>query len=71
VIPPAKSVAFAWRMEKVLDLYEAPYDPSRPLVCFNERPCQILGEVRDPLPMKLGRIERFDSEYERGASAGC
>ena len=71
MLPSAKSVAFVWRMEKILDLHEAPYDPSRPLVCFNERPCQLLGEVRDPLPMKPGRIERFDSEYERGASARC
>jgi hypothetical protein len=71
VLPPAKSVAFVWRMEKVLDLYEAPYDPSRPLVCFNERPCQLLGEVRDPLPMKSGHIERFDSEYERGRLLGA
>ena len=55
-----------WRMEEVLDLYEEPYDPKRPVVCFDERPCQLRGDVRDPLPMKPGCIERFDSEYERG-----
>jgi transposase len=55
-----------WRMEEVLDLYEEPYDPKRPVVCFDERPCQLIGDVRDPLPMKPGHIERFDSEYERG-----
>ena len=49
-----------------MDLYEEPYDPSRPLICFDERPCQLIGDVRDPLPMKPGCIERFDSEYERG-----
>jgi len=48
-----------------LDLYEEPYDPLRPVVCFDERPCQLIGDVRDPLPMKPGHIERFDSEYER------
>ncbi len=53
-------------MEEILDLYEEPYDPLRPVVCFDERPCQLIGEVRDPLPMKPGAIERFDSEYERG-----
>jgi hypothetical protein len=53
-------------MEQVLDLYEEPYDPQRPVVCFDERPCQLIGNVRDPLPMKPGAIERFDSEYERG-----
>lgn len=52
-------------MEEVLDLYEEPYDPLRPVVCFDERPCQLIGDVRDPLPMKPGCIERFDSEYER------
>ena len=66
MIPPTKSAAFVWRMEEVLDLYEEPYDPSRPLICFDERPCQLIGDVRDPLPMKPGCIERFDSEYERG-----
>jgi PAS domain-containing protein len=53
-------------MEEILDLYEEPYDPLRPVVCFDERPCQLIGNVRDPLPMKPGCIERFDSEYERG-----
>ncbi len=66
MIPPRKNAAFVWRMEEVLDLYEEPYDPLFPVVCFDERPCQLLGEVRDPLPMKPGCIERFDSEYERG-----
>jgi transposase len=66
VIPPRNSAAFVWRMEEVLELYEEPYDPLRPVLCFDERPCQLIGDVRDPLPMKPGHIERFDSEYERG-----
>ena len=66
MILPRKSAAFVWRMEEVLDLYEEPYDPKRPLVCFDGRPCQLIGDVRDPLPTKPGRVERFDSEYERG-----
>ena len=40
-------------MEEVLDLYEEPYDPLRPVVCFDERPCQVLAEVRELQP--LGR----------------
>jgi hypothetical protein len=52
-------------MEKVLDLYEEPYDPFRAVVCFDERPCQLLAEVRDPLPISPGRARRFDSHYER------
>jgi DDE superfamily endonuclease len=66
VIPPRKSAAFVWRMEKVLDLYEELYDPLRPVVCFDERPCQLLAEVRDPLPIAPGHPRRFDSHYERG-----
>lgn len=63
VIPPRKSAAFVWRMEEVLDLYEQPYDPRSPMICFDEHPCQMLGEVRDPLPMVPGKVRRFDSEY--------
>jgi hypothetical protein len=38
-------------MEEVLELYEEPYDPLLPVVCFDERPCRLLAEVRDPLPI--------------------
>ena len=65
MILPTKSAAFVWRMEKVLDLYEEPYDPLRPVVCFDERPCQLLAEVRDQLPIAPGRPRRFDSHYEQ------
>src|SRR5215203_4338137 len=56
-------------MEAVLDLYEEPYYPKCPVVCFDERPCQLLAEVRDPLPMEPGKAKRFDSEYERKGTA--
>jgi hypothetical protein len=69
VIPPRKSAAFVWRMEKVLDLYEELSDPLRPVVCFDERPCQLLAQVRDPLPIAPGRARRFDSHYERRGMA--
>ena len=69
MIPPKQDAAFVWRMEAVLDLYEEPYDPKRPVVCFDERPCQLLAEVRDPLPMEPGKAKRFDAEYERKGTA--
>ena len=56
-------------MEEILDLYEELYDPKRPVVCFDERPCQLLAEVRDPLPIAPGKAKRFDSEYERKGTA--
>lgn len=69
MISPKQDAAFVWRMEAVLDLYEEPYDPKCPVVCFDERPCQLLAEVRDPLPMEPGKAKRFDSEYERKGTA--
>ncbi len=69
MIPPKKSAAFVWRMEEILDLYEESYDKKRPVVCFDERPCQLLAEVRDPLPVGPNRPERRDHEYERGGMA--
>jgi transposase len=71
VIPPEHNAQFVWRMEKILDLYEEPYDPNRPVVCFDERPCQLLADVRDPLPMEPGGRpnKRVDSEYERRGMA--
>jgi DDE superfamily endonuclease len=52
-------------MEDILTLYEQPYDPRQPVVCFDERPCQLIDEVLVPLPMKPGRIKRQDDEYAR------
>ncbi len=69
MIPPRKSAAFVWRMEEILGLYEEPYDPSRPLICFDERPCQLLADLREPLPAAPGFPERHDNEYERRGMA--
>lgn len=52
-------------MEDVLEVYHRPHDPRRPLVCLDETTKQLVKETRDPLPMKPGQPERFDSEYER------
>ena len=52
-------------MEDVLDLYAEPYDPNRPVICFDEHPYQLLEERRAPLPMKRGRLKRIDYEYKR------
>jgi hypothetical protein len=70
VIPPRESAAFVWRMERVLDLYEEYHDQERPVVCFDERPCQLLTDVREPLPPKSGGpgggARLVDHEYARG-----
>jgi hypothetical protein len=56
-------------MEDVLHLYNLPLDEQRPLVCFDELPVQLLGEVCAPLPMKEGQSNRFDYEYKREGTA--
>jgi hypothetical protein len=56
---------YIWHMEDILSLYEEPYDRSRPVICFDERPCQLIGNVLAPMPMKAGRSKRQDYEYER------
>jgi hypothetical protein len=56
-------------MEDVLDLYAEPYQPWRPVVCFDERPVQLLGETRAPLPMQPGQVRRYDYEYQREGTA--
>ena len=55
-------------MEQVLNIYEKPYDPRRPVICFDERPCQLLGDVLMPIPMKPGRVERQDYHYKRNGT---
>ena len=56
------------RMEDVLDLYAEAADPKRPVVCFDESPTQLIGEVRQPIPAKPGRLERYDCEYRRNGT---
>lgn len=51
-----------------MDLYEEPYDPNKPVVCFDERPCQLIGDVVEPLPVKPGEITTYDSNYKRGGT---
>lgn len=55
-------------MEDVLDVYERPYNPKEPVVCMDEKPLQLLGEVREPLPMKPGETAIIDSEYIRNGT---
>src|SRR5271154_1165818 len=56
------------RMEDVLDLYAEAPDPRRPVVCFDESPVQLIGEVRQPIPAEPGQLERYDCEYRRNGT---
>jgi transposase len=55
-------------MEDILHLYHLAFDDKRPVVCFDELPVQLLGEVVAPLPMKAGKPKRCDYEYARHGS---
>jgi hypothetical protein len=68
-LPPGNSSEFVSRMEDVLEVYTRPYDPHRPQVCLDEASKQLLGDVRDPVPMQPGQLARYDSEYERHGTA--
>lgn len=68
-IPPKQSGEFVYHMEDVLDVYHRPYDPKRPVVCLDEMFKQLIGEVRQPLPMMSGQVERYDSVYVRNGVA--
>jgi transposase len=52
-------------MEAVLERYGDSYDPQEPVVCFDERPVQLVSETRVPLPPEPGKPERYDYEYKR------
>ena len=56
-------------MEDVLDLYAEEADSRRPVVCFDESPTQLIGEVREPIPAAPGQPERYDCEYKRNGTA--
>jgi transposase len=66
---PQVDAEYVARMEDVLDLYAEEPDPQRPLVCFDESPIQLIGEVRQPIPPEPGQIERYDCEYRRNGTA--
>jgi transposase len=56
-------------MEQVLDLYAEPYDPARPVVCFDEVSKELHAEVRPPIPATAGHTRREDYEYQRRGTA--
>jgi transposase len=64
VIAPTQNAAFVCAMERVLDVYQRPYDPARPLVCLDESPKQLIRESRTPVLLPDGST-RYDCEYHR------
>jgi hypothetical protein len=58
-------------MEDVLAMYEKAYNPKQPVVCLDEKPITLHGEVRPGTAAKPGREARRDSEYERRGTANA
>jgi hypothetical protein len=56
---------FLARMEVLLALYNLPYDPDYPVVCYDERPCFLIGETMTPLSMRSGRVRKEHYAYEK------
>jgi hypothetical protein len=69
VIPPKASADFVCHMEDVLEVYQRPYDPLRPLLCMDETSKQLVGETRSPLRCAPGTPVRYDAEYVRNGVA--
>lgn len=51
-----------------MDLYEQPYDPKHPVICFDERPCQLIGDAIIPIPIKPGSPKKEHYEYIRNGT---
>ena len=69
MIPPEQNAEFVCAMEDVLEVYHRPYDPQRPVVCFDEASKQLLKETRRSIPAAPGRPVTTDYEYERNGTA--
>lgn len=55
-------------MEKVLDVYEKKYNNKMPVICFDERPYQLIEDVIMPIPMKNKKVTKQDYEYKRNGT---
>lgn len=69
VIPPEADAEFVAHMENVLETYERPYDSSRPVICMDEQPVQLVKETRQEIPAAKDYPRRVDYEYERNGTA--
>jgi len=59
---------FVAAMEDILDVYTRKHDKKRPLVCMDEVPRQLIGEVRTPIPIAKKKPARYDTEYKRNGT---
>jgi len=55
-------------MEQILSLYALPYDPAYPVVCYDERPCFLIGDHIEPVAMQTGQVRKEHYAYEKNGS---
>lgn len=55
-------------MEQILSLYAMPYDPAYPVICYDERPCFLIGDKVEPLSLQNGRVRKEHYTYEKFGS---
>jgi len=67
-IPSKDDAEFVAYMEDVLDVSDLSYNPMRPVICIDEKPYQLLDDVREPLPMRPVDNQKTDSEYKRNGT---
>lgn len=80
-IPMENDPYYIANMEDILTIYQKQYDPSCPVICMDEKPIQLLGEIRKRIsakPMEInseteiprpGSVQKIDSEYVRMGTA--
>lgn len=66
---PTVTPEFIERMEDILELYAKLYDPKEPVLCFDEKSTQLLGDIRSTIPTEEGKIRKRDYEYKRNGTA--
>jgi hypothetical protein len=63
--------AFFAKMENILGLYSCGYNPKRPVICFDEGPCFLIGQVITPLPIEVGKHKTKPQHYEYEKNGSC
>lgn len=59
---------FIAKMEQILQLYGQPYNPLYPVICFDERPCFLIGDKIEPLTLQRGQLRKEHYAYEKFGS---
>ncbi len=62
------TASFLARMEQILWLYSLEYDPSFPVICFDERPCFLIEDIKTPIAMRCGKITKQHYAYKKNGS---